>query len=261
MKVCDIMKLKKGKSMCFFSAKGGVGKTTNILNFAGIFEQLEKKVLIIDMDLYSGGIALYLNKSCDKSVYNMAFDIMNGSFTEFNNYTVKVDNYIDILAAPKDPRDANKVDARCIKTIIDKACSIYDAVLIDMNHALDEINLSVIDAVNEIMFFITNDPLDLKNIRSLLSIFDSLGIKNYSLLLNNSRDPFKSYFSLYEMRKIINHDINYSLSVDLFLKDMEKLIMKGAIVSLDRKFADVMSDDYKTLVLMATDLLERDSLK
>ena len=37
------MKLKKGKSMCFFSAKGGVGKTTNIINLACIIEQLEKK--------------------------------------------------------------------------------------------------------------------------------------------------------------------------------------------------------------------------
>ena len=26
------MKLKKGKSLCFFSAKGGVGKSVNILN-------------------------------------------------------------------------------------------------------------------------------------------------------------------------------------------------------------------------------------
>ena len=34
--------------------------------------------------------------------------------------------------------------------------------------------------------------------------------------------------------------------------------MKGVIVSLDRKFADVMSDDYQTFVTMATNLLEGD---
>ena len=40
----------KGKAMCIFSAKGGVGKTTTTINLAGIYENLEKKVLIIYLD-------------------------------------------------------------------------------------------------------------------------------------------------------------------------------------------------------------------
>ncbi len=250
------MENKKGKSLCFFSAKGGVGKTTNLLNLAGIFEQLEKKVLVIDFDLYSGGIAAYLNKKGDRTIFHMAFDIKNGEYKRIEDYTCRVDNYIDILCAPIDPRDANKIDARYVEYIIDEAKSNYDVVLIDTNHALNDVNLSILDTVDAITFFITNDPIDLKNIRSLLSIFDSLNLPNYKILLNNSRDPFKTYFSFFEIRKIINHHIDYTLSVDMYLKDIEKMVMKGAIISLDRKFADVMSDDYQTFVTMATDLLE-----
>jgi len=36
---------KKGKSLCIFSAKGGVGKTITTLNLAGIFKLIEKKDL------------------------------------------------------------------------------------------------------------------------------------------------------------------------------------------------------------------------
>ena len=121
--------------------------------------------------------------------------MMNGNYKDLNNYTVKVDNYIDILCAPKDPRDANKVDHRFIDTIIKDAKAKYDVVLIDTNHALNDINLTILDSVDEINFMVTNDPIDLKNMRSLLSIFDSLNFYNFRITLNNSRDPFKNYFT------------------------------------------------------------------
>ena len=54
------MKKKMGKSIGFFSGKGGVGKTIMTLNLAGIYESLNKKVLIMDMDLSGGNISLSL---------------------------------------------------------------------------------------------------------------------------------------------------------------------------------------------------------
>ena len=56
------MKKKIGKSLCLFSGKGGVGKTILTLNLAAIYSQINKHVLIVDLDLSSGGIALATNK-------------------------------------------------------------------------------------------------------------------------------------------------------------------------------------------------------
>ena len=61
---------------------------------------------------------------------------------------------------------------------------------------------------------------------------------------------------MYDIKHILKHNIDYTLSVDLFLKDMEKYIMDGKIVSLDKKFSDYMARDYHVFLTMATDLLE-----
>ena len=55
------MAIKKAKIFTISSVKGGVGKTNLTLMLAGILENLKKKTLIIDLDLFSGGIAVSLN--------------------------------------------------------------------------------------------------------------------------------------------------------------------------------------------------------
>ena len=64
------MKKEAAKIITIFSCKGGVGKTTLTLNLAGIYSLMDKKVLIMDLDLNSGGIALSLNVNCDKTIFN-----------------------------------------------------------------------------------------------------------------------------------------------------------------------------------------------
>ncbi len=71
------MKGMRGKVIAIASAKGGVGKTIFVTNLAGVYHHLKKKVLLIDMDLSSGGINVLLNLSNAKTIYNLADDILN----------------------------------------------------------------------------------------------------------------------------------------------------------------------------------------
>ena len=194
------MASRKSTIVAVSSAKGGIGKTITTINLAGVFKVLGKKVLIVDLDLYSGGIAVYLNKNAEKNFYNLVDDINNNRYKEFMDYIIHYDDQIDFLACPKDPRQANKVDSKYIDLVLDKASFQYDVILIDTNHILNEINVVTLDKVDKILFMVTNDPIDLKNMRSLLSIFRDIGLNNYKVLLNNSRDPFKTYFDLYDIK-------------------------------------------------------------
>lgn len=250
------MKNKKGKSLAIFSAKGGVGKTTTAINLAGILETIEKKVLLIDMSLSSGGIAISLNKPYEKSIFNLVDDYENNRHPDFLNYITKYDDYIDILTCPKDPRQSSKIDSKYLDLIIDKSVNHYDVVLIDMDHSLSEINIVTLDKVDEILFVMTNDPKDIKNMKSIISVFRDLDLSNYKVLLNNSINPYKNYFSLFDMKNVMKTNIDYTLSSDFFIKNMDEYVMSGEIVTLQKKMSSLFSKEYMTFVTISTDLLK-----
>ena len=246
----------KGISIALFSAKGGVGKTITTLNLAGIYEILGKKVLILDFDLSGGGISAALNVPNGKSVYHFAYDYNNNQYQDFNNYVVKYDDYIDVLPSPKDPRQAMKIDPKYVEIILDKAVFNYDVVLIDTTHDLTDFNILTLDLVDQILFLVTNDPLDLKNMRSLIAVFRDTNIKNYKVILKESVCRFKNYFGIYDIKNIIKANIDYVLSKDFYIKNIDNFVMNGKIITLDKKASSIFSKDYTTLMGICTDIFK-----
>lgn len=245
-----------GKIITISSVKGGVGKTTMTLNLAGIYCELNKRVLIIDLDLYSGGIAASLNVKNKKDIYTMIDSMANNRFTELKKYVTTYNKNIDVLACPKDPRMGAKVSGRYIPVIFDLAKKEYDVVLVDTYHILDEINLTALDYSYMTLLIITNDIVDLKNMKSLISIFKDTDKKNYLILLNNSRDIGKDYLSLYDIRTIIKNNIDYTLSKNYYIKNIDKYTISGEILTLNNSINLFHSKDINNMKKMALDLID-----
>ena len=77
---------KKTTVIVVTSGKGGVGKTILTLNLAGIYEKLGKKVLLLDFDFTGGNLALNMNLTPQKSIFNIYEDLVNNQFTDCKSY-------------------------------------------------------------------------------------------------------------------------------------------------------------------------------
>ncbi len=255
------MKKDAAKIITIFSCKGGVGKTTTLINLAGIYSLMDKKVLIMDLDLNSGGIATSLNVDVNKTIYNVVDDMGNNRFDGIENYASKYNDKIDVLAAPKDPRDALKVDSKYIDLIIMSAMYKYDVILIDTSHNISPISLSALDKSDNTLFMVTNDLVDLKNARSMVAIFKDTEKENYKVVFNSSKDTGKDYFSLFDVKNIIKHNIDYTIDRSFYIKDIDKYVIDGKILTLDKKIRLSRKGDIMKLTKLASALLDAKPVK
>lgn len=248
------------KIITITSCKGGTGKTINTLNLAATYSKMNKKVLIIDLDFYSNAISTILNLEIDKDFYTLAEDIKNNKVDDINKYIIKYKENIDILSSPKDLRTANKIDGKYLKQILSKLSSNYDIILIDTNYFLNDINLFALDLSDKMLYIINNDPVCLKTIKSMITIYNDLSKGNYEIVLDNSINNLKSDFTTSYIKNFIGYDIKYIIPHTFHINNIYEYIKNGKILLLDsiiRKKHKKVVNIYEKL---ATDLISKETL-
>ena len=217
---------------------------------------MKKRVLIIDLDLYAGGIATCLNVNNKKDIYLLIDALSNNKQIELSDYVSNYNKGIDVLACPKDPRDVSKIDSKYLSRVFEIAKREYDIVLVDTNHSLDEIALIAIDESYNSVFVITNDLVDIKNMKSLVSIFNDMNKKNYKIVLNNSRDTGRDYISLFDIRSMIKGNVDFTISRNFYIRNIDKYVINGEILTLNKTIRRFCSNDIKNMEKLALSLIE-----
>ena len=249
------MALNKAKVITVTSVKGGVGKTTTVLNLAGVLSTLNKRVLIVDLDLYSGDIASTLALNYNRDIYNLFEDMNNNKFDNLENYMTSYNDNIKVLAAPKDPRFARKITSKTLNLILYKASMKFDVILIDTNHILTDINLFAYDFSDQILYIINNDSMNLKNMKTFVSILTDMNKTNYKIILNESISRDKGYYNKYDIKNVINKNVNYIIPSNFFVKNIDKYIIEGKILTLDN-ISKKHKETIKIFDLIASDILK-----
>lgn len=243
------MALKQAKVITVTSVKGGTGKTATTLSLAGILSNKKLKTIIVDMDLHSGAIAASLNLNAQKDIYTLINDYMNHGLKDLNEYITKYNDYIDVLPAPKDPRRVGKINSHYIDAILKKLKYKYDVILIDTNHIIDDINLITFDNSDNIIYVITNDLMDLKNMKTMLAIYKDMNLTNFCLVLNEALS--KDKVDLYTINSFLERDVDYVLPSNSFIKNMRKIVMAGKIVTLEKNYQK------EKITLVLTEIIDK----
>lgn len=161
------------KIISIFNQKGGVGKTTTVVNLAASLGSKNKKVLIIDLDPQGNSTSgLGINKEeLEFSIYDL---LLNGS--EFTPLQTSANN-VSILPSTSDLSgfeiEAVNIENResLLKNKIDQFDK-FDFILIDCPPSLGLLSINALVASNSVLIPIQTEFYALEGVSQLIKTID-----------------------------------------------------------------------------------------
>jgi pilus assembly protein CpaE len=169
-----------GTILTFFGAKGGVGTTTLAVHLAMYLVQChQKKTLLIDNHPQLGHACVYLG--IDGSRYHFQELVHNLSRLDsdlLRGYIATHSSGLEVLASPDTCGAVKPTDPEAIAQTLEFLRGEYDFVIIDSPTALDDVNLAIIDASNQVYIIATPE---IGAIRDLSRYVDRLSQGEYNV--------------------------------------------------------------------------------
>lgn len=202
-----------GSVLTFFGAKGGVGTTTLAVHIAMyLVECHQKKTLLIDNHPQLGHACIYLG--IDGSRYNFHELVRNLSRLDselLRGYIATHSSGLEVLSSPDTCGGRKATDPVSMAQTLDFLRSEYDYVIVDCPTALDETNLAVIEASNQVYIVATPEIGAVRDLSRHVDVLSETEANTEKLRVVINRFSAQHAVSVEQIEKAIRLPIAHKL--------------------------------------------------
>ncbi|OIJ15659.1 hypothetical protein BKP35_01295 [Anaerobacillus arseniciselenatis] len=204
---------KQGSVITVCSTKGGVGKTTVSVNLAVALSKLNKKVVVLDLDLQFGDVAILFDVQPKKTIYEWVKECYEQDGENVQSFITSHSSGVDVLAAPLLPEFAELISGIHVTAVIEQLKKHYDFVIIDTPPSLVETVLVSLEHSDEIFLITSMDLPTLKNGKLAIETLQLLGIKDKIKIILN-RDTEMEGMKVDTVEKILATKVDAKIPSD-----------------------------------------------
>lgn len=235
------------KTISIFNQKGGVGKTTSVVNLVVSLSKLNKKVLVIDFDPQANtttGLGFDKNE-LEKSIYKMFYDEGDNYKdyilkSEEGPYLIASENSLSGLEVELVSLDQEE-RLKMLSQIIEEIKKDFDIILIDCPPSLGLLSLNALVASDSIIIPIQTEYYALEGVSELLktyqtikeSIKEDLEIEGV-LLCMFDKDTDLSYEVVEEVKSFFKEKV-FSTMIPRNIKLAEAPSFGKSVITYDEK--------------------------
>lgn len=219
LKPLELISAEEGVVATVYSSVGGMGATTVAVNLAASLAADNTKVILVDLNLFSGDVSSFLDLDAKYTLSSITSNISKLDKSFLDSVVIKHPSGIHVLAEPQNVEEYFDITSEQIKGVIRFLKMMFPYVIIDCGGQLDERTQTIFENSDQIYFVFVPSLPSIKNAKRYLDVIKKKGFLGYTKLIIN----------------------RYHAKEDISVEDIEKVLEEKVFMTIPNDYPSVIS--------------------